>query len=1209
MDHADLLPHLSLNLPSDFEFTPDQADVMHAYHEQTGRVCVGSGAGTGKTTTLTRVVAETIVRMTDPDPADLDSNPFDEILVTTFTRDAAGQLKGKIKSVLRDHQTGSPTEFDPALWRWLETDSNISTIDSFVGDLLREIATEVNVAPGFDVRDDLETQELLQTIIRELRDDPKYADSVAFLERELDGDDDPSPRQFIYEIHQKLREYCHEFPSPEDPDGSTLFSDQLREQIHQGRDPPFDATDIREIAAGVTGRAAQDLATPSDDTIAGIEADYRHSLAFTEAVETVLDGFNDIYDRKTRTKGELSYQDITYIVWSYLTSEEGSALAKSLQQRFSHLFIDEFQDTSFAQCQILQQLIRNDDDPTQVLVIGDVKQSIYSWRSADPAIFAHILDHASDEGGGPDDYLRVTDWVRAELITNFRSHPQLVRAGNHLFSRVFSDDGRGAIGTFPVEHRPLIPTRKNTSADTPHVHVVPLGDCDTEAWKRRDPQQVAATIRGLIDDDTITVNEGDAERPAQAGDVTMLFRRGKRIAEFREALDEYGISSAVLAEEGLFRTDEVRFVINVLDWFANPHSKDSLLRILRSPVTALSDRTLRYLASKNLNLGWALDEWPAGRLPESDRKRLDALVSLRSDLRWDREGSKANLVQRVIQHTAIETILLAGDDAMQRYGNLWTLVEVTRDWEDEELIPYRDFVDRLHRYEEMAQRGDGSFRVAQTADASSTETVKLRTVHSSKGLEFDIVVLADLPATSGVPPKFMDRVEYRDPDTREPIMALRPRPAGEPVDYGPGPGTKWLRSGDSSTLWITDNRDTASGRPNWDHPYNPAWRDQVAEFWRLLYVAFTRAGDHILFSLPNSIHHFYRWKSWGKALNNVFQPGDRWPAEETDTFQFTVDPGAQHPDDTGRYETIPFGVGDIPLGDKVASDPLQMPESAGTGSPSTEVSSETPVASFTPRELKPSSLYDLSACPRRFQYRALQEVSEVRGESPPGTNAPSGISPSSWGILVHDALEKLHEDLRSASSTQADGQLEEYLETIDEGAAEIRTLLDSYRDTDTWTEVQRADTVLPEYELSAMHPADPRIHLSGFVDLLYAVGDEWVIIDFKTGDIPTSDSYLADQYETQLATYAWLLHEEYGIEVTTARLIYVQDGEEHEHTIDWNEFDSFLQSLPETLTIEPSEGLSPDPDPDPSTVDADELSLESRCGSCPYTSICPAWSE
>lgn len=1210
MEHNELLEHLELEVPPDFEFTPDQGDVMYAYQEESGRVCVGSGAGTGKTTTLTRVVAETVVRISKPDPTSLESNPFDKILVTTFTRDAAGQLKGKIKSILRDHQQQSGEEFDPAIWRWLETDSHISTIDSFIGDLLRESATNIGLSPDFDVRDDLETQDILQEVFRELREDPDYDDAIEFLEREFDDEDDPPPHRFIYDIHQKLREFCHEFPPIDSPEGSTLFSEQLCDELHSGLEPPYTAADIKEIAAGVTGQPAHNQPNPSDSTIEGIGADYRHSLNFTQAVETVLDGFNHVYDRETRRTGALSYNDITYLVWSYLTSDAGELLAESLQQRFSHLFVDEFQDTSFAQCQILQQLISNDDDPTNLLVIGDVKQSIYSWRSADPAIFAHILEHAASDNPGPDAYLQATNWQRAELVSNFRSHPHLVRAGNHLFNRMFADQGRGAIGTFPVNHGPLIPQRPETKPDDAHVHVLPLGDCIADDWKQRGPQSVAEAIRGIVEDKTITVGDEEDERPARAGDVTLLFRRRKRIHEYRDALDSYGLDNAVIAEDGLFESDEVSFLIDVLDWFANPHSKESLLRILRSPVTALSDRTLRFLASKNLNLGWALDEWPENQLPASDRERLDALVSLRSDLRWDREGSKASLVRKIIQHTAIESVLLAGDDALERYGNLWMLVEVTRNWEDDELLPYREFVDRLHRYREMAKNGNGSFQVAQTADASATNTVKLRTVHSSKGLEFDIVVLADLPAAPGLPAKYMDRVAYRDPDSRAPQMALRPRPASAPVDYSGGPGASWLRKDNSCTLWVTDNRDNSTGMPAWDHPYNPAWQDQVAEFWRLLYVAFTRASDHIVFPLPNSIHHHYRWRSWAPLLISAFQPDREWPQTGGGAIiDFSPDLEAQHADDPFRDSRIPLGVGILPAGDPVEPEPLTLPDIPSGEGGTNQIDQPGYATVFTPRELKPSTLYDLSACPRRYQYRALQTVSESRGKSPPGTNAPSDIPPGYWGSLVHDALECLHHDLRNETLDQPDNQVAEYLETIEEGAEEVETLLDCYRSTSTWEEVRTAVSLLPEYELSAMHPVDPHVHISGFVDLLYETNEGWVIADFKTGSVPNPDSYLTDQYNTQLTTYAWMLNSEYGIETTSARLIYVQSGEEHDISIDWNDFERHLQTLPDNLMIETGEGLPVDPEPDPDSHRAESLSLESRCGSCPYTSICPAWTD
>lgn len=1201
MAHDDLNDLLALELAPGFQFTDDQASVMEAYHEGTGRVCVGSGAGTGKTTTLTRVVAEAVVRLAQPNPQEIERNPFDEILVTTFGRDAAGQLKTKTKQLLREHETHCGTEFDPAVWRWIETDSNISTIDSFVGDLLREIATEVSVAPNFEVRDDLETEDLLREIVRSIENTPQVAEALDVLDNELE---DKSPRRYLYDIHQKLREFCYEFPAPDADPGTTMFTDQMVNQIHAGRTPPFEAADIREIVSTVAGVPQREVTVPDEETRRRIEKDYQQSIAFTEAVDDLIDVFNAEYDKRTRASGQLSYQDITYLVWQYLESDAGDELSRSLADRYSHVFIDEFQDTSYAQCQILSRLINNEAPRTSVLVIGDIKQSIYGWRTADPEIFARILGHADEETDDPDPYLRATDWTRTELVTNFRSHPHLVRAGNHLFDQIFNNPGMGAIGTFPVDWGPLRPHRPNTNPETPHFHILPLGDVSADQWRTKDPQQVAAAIRDMVDDESVTIGSSDDERCVRPGDVTILFRRGTYMEEFQDALENYGLQSAVLAEKGLFKTEEVGFLIDVLDWFANPHSKDSLLRILRSPVTALTDKTLRFITSQNLNLGRAVDTWPVDELPESDKRRLEGLIDLRSDLRWDREGAKAALIQKIIQHTGLETIMLTGDDALQRYGNLWMLVELAKEWEDEELLPYREFVSRLKRYQEMAQANNESFEVAQTADRSSDDTVKLRTVHSSKGLEFPVVVLADLLAGPGGRVQSRSTVAYRDPDSGNRRYALRPRPAGEPIDYPDGPGGKWIRDNYRSTLWLAPERD-AAGRFRYPHPYNPALQDDFAEFWRLLYVAFTRAGDHLVVSLGDSSHSSHKWSSWAHPLLDTFQETDSWDrSEDGATSHFQLTRSAMHPTDDGQTE-IPLDIGRLGDVEPMNATPMGLPTATETEPEHIETGWDG--MPFSPRELNPSTLHDLIACPKRYQYRALQNVSEARGESPPGSNNPEGYSASYWGTLVHEALEALHSDLPTGDRSTEDGVLAKQFEQHSDITEELSSILETYKATDIWTRVQEATTVLPEYEVSAIHSTTPQVHVSGVIDLLFETDDGWEIVDFKTGREPDDGTYLARQYESQLATYAWLLKEAYNIEARHTWVIYVEVGGSHDADVDWTEFTSYLEDLPQQLTVETEIGLSTNPSPDPESTSLQDLDLQTRCGSCPYTSICPAW--
>jgi len=1229
MDHDELMQHLELEVDPDvFSFTSDKADVMYAYHEGDTPVAVGAGAGTGKTTALTKAVGEAVLRQCEPSPGESERNPFDDILVMTFMRDAANELKTTIKEVLRDHQAAAGYDLETDIWRWVETESHINTINAFTMELLREVAADAHVDPGFEIRDELETQELLGEVRATLEEDEDLADALKFLEAEL-GDDDPSPITLIYNIHQKLREFGDDFEDP-----ATALVSRVRDDLHNGQERPLKPDNIRNIVQSLTGNLPDPDELDSDN-VAAIDATYDHNITYAEAVGDLVEAFESTYDELTRRQGLLTYTDTTYLVLQYLESEDGRDFVNSLRTRFSHVFVDEFQDTSYAQCRILSHVLGTHEEDTpaerpKLMIIGDIKQAIYGWRSADPAIFAEILQRGGT-AEDPDPYLGIATWTVQDLSSNFRSHPHLVRAANGLFDDVFNHPGRGAISDFTVPYHDLNPALADDDEDSdsseadsdtdtadPHLHVLPLGADTADGWRRAEPDQIASTIRGVVDDGTLTIEEDGEERPIQPGDVTMLFRASSRFREFRDALDRYGLQNAVVAESGLFSADEVSFVIDVLDWFANPHSKDSLLRILRSPVTALDDRTLRFIASKGHDPTRALDEWPDGRLPSGDKKRLSTLVDLRSDLRWDREDSKATLIQKIIQHTGIETVLLTGSDPRKRYGNLSMLVEVVRDWEEDELLPYREFVDRLKEYRQMARSGSEQFEVAQVADESAAETVKLRTVHSAKGLEFNLVVIADMMQGDFASP-LSDKFVPVEDDNGERSIALQPREYEQQISFNTGPGSTWITNDDTSTLWLSESRDNA-GALQYPHPYNTALTGQFAEYWRLLYVASTRAADHLVLPLGDDYHGSKKW-SWGAAMLDHFQPDAGWPdaGDETVDAEWLQHTGIRrHQDDSGPA-SIPVSCGEFPTADELAASPIGIDlfesdteRSDADGTSEADDTGEWEGVGFAPRTLRPSTLYHLINCPRRYQYRALQDITDSHGESPEGTNNPPGISASVWGTMVHDALEDYHKDLREGVLNDPESRFEQRLadDLNDDAAERIRGIVETYQTTtQTGDEIVSADPLLPEYHLSAQHPSEPTVHISGYVDLLYQTDGEWHIADFKTGDPPDEDADLLSQYRWQLATYVWLLKEEYGIEVADARLVYVNSGDEKSLDLEWDLLSDYLRKLPDRLEIESEGGLPLKPSPDPATNAPDSLPLDSRCGACPYTEICPVWQD
>lgn len=1170
-----------------FELETDQQKVYQEYDQGTGRVCVGAGAGTGKTTILIEILSGIVLKEMES-----KSNPLDDVLVTTFNRDAASELKTRLKERLREHEEIADSELPPEIWRFIETSSHVETIDSFVHDLLNEIAIEAGVSPSFEVAEALETEDMVEEILQDIAEDEDYAESFERLRQAYSAEpwqrlpDDL--RSFLFELYQKGREFCWR---PEEL--SQELERSLTQDMHAGREPPFDASDIQSIVGELTADSISE--SDVDETLLDhVDSVYEYNRQLVNDVGRILEAFAEIYDHRSRAEGMLTYTDVTYIVWRYIVDNPDSALTESLDSRFDHILVDEFQDTNYAQCRILRELIRNENQQNNLFVIGDVKQSIYQWRSAAPSIFRSIIKHAKSESSTPDPFLNATNIEYHPLISNYRSHPHLVQAGNHIFSDIFTDIRRGDIGTFTVPYEELHARRNNTESSEPHIHVIDMGDLTSrQEWVDNEAERVAQTVSGILQHGEIHINRNAMDETpeldtANPNDITLLFRSRQHMSLFSEKLNEYGVKSTVVATEGLFQETEVELIIDVLDWFAHPHSKDSLIRILRSPITALSDKSLRYLASKRYDLSETVNDWPT-ELDPSDRDRLQALIRLRDDLRWDREGKKSNLIQKIIRHSAFDAVVLGEASALENYGNLWVFTELVNGWEEEELLPYREFVDRLKRLRERANEGNTGYPTAQIADENSKDTVRLMTVHASKGRQFPIVFLPDMLVRSSHQPHDQEFIADRDHG-----VALHPRlpPETGSFNLNTGPGSNWISDQGSGVIWISGSR--TSGEITHPHPLNNHIRDNEAEFWRLLYVAFTRTADHIFLPLGEETPHGGAWNTWMVALRDALQETQGW---DSGVYQFEATRDTVHDEDS---PVIPVGVNDVAAGNVDEPAPLGLPdvEETDSGNKFNKL-----VDSFSPTTVTPTSLHDLLECPLRFQYRMLQGVSEIRADIPPGSDPPEGIHSSEWGRIVHSALEQWH---------RGEGEFSRFLDEASEGVREcIRgRVLPNYRESVTWEEVNGEGVDLfPELDLLGyLSFGGFELYVRGTVDLVYKRGESWRVVDFKTGRVPETGDYLYSNYRWQVSSYVWLLEELYDIEVEEARLVYV-DPEFHEEEVEISlqDFEERLSDLSETIEAENEVGLPARPAPVPEDVDDGSPPVDSRCGTCPYQDLCPHW--
>lgn len=1174
------------------ELETDQEAAMTSYLTTGGRVCVDAGAGSGKTTVLIETLSETLLREIENNHQ--NSNPLGRMLVITFGVEASRHLKTKLKERLRDHQEAGGTLPD-AIWRFIESESHIQTIDAFMQSLLRKIITEIGLNPSFEVPIALDQDQIVDEIINRLSDDPKIKSKWERLNKAyptLDYLDRPPEElpTMIWQTHQKMREFCL--------DPATVKSDLIdavKNIIHSGKEPSFTLNDLQEIIHDLSdGRYKLRCLTNQEETfVKYAEETFAYNIQLATDFGDILISFDKEYDKVTKEKGTLTHVDIAYHVWHYTMKEANKQWKESLQNKFDHILVDEFQDTNFVQYRVINSLIR--DGPSElrnrIMFIGDIKQSIYQWRSAEPQIFSDLILALKKKR---DNIPYPEGMEHKPLVSNFRSHKNLIDFFNAFAIDLFKDKARGAVsGEIPYEKlKAKMKAEENRSA--PSIHVLTNPANSVADWINIEAEQIAGTINGILQNDSrILVRDGNSKemRPPQAGDIVLLFRRKIYIETYVQALRAYGISCAIQTDSSLFSEPEVSLVIDFLDWLANPESRDSTTRILRSPIVALSDKTLRYLSQQKFYLQTALDNWNASlHLLEDDKTRLINILQFREDLRWDREGPKSSLIERIIDHGCLDCVVLSSKNGLQSQANLWMLIEVVSSWEEEKLLAYREFVERLKALRERANI-DKDFPKAVLSDEKNVDSVRIMTIHAAKGLEFPIVIIPDIVHTDT---KHQDRmIRNRTAGIILQPKAVRSMPQGVSiVNINSKKAVNWSGQGrEDAILWLSPER-RSDGTLSPESKLNQIIFESVAEFWRLFYVVATRARDHLIFSVGNhKTWNKYEWNSWMRFLRKKLElthhkenSGPSFKKLKASDIEFKI------------------GIDDLPKANKLNHSRLTPVIPNGKNK-----EYESGLPSYLPVSINPSTFPTLVECPRRYQYEYIWLVSSLRERflnsgnratvRPPYSRRGRRISADEWGNEVHEAFRQWDFSLELLS----DPLLTDFISRFGDSArAEFEKALTNFSALASGKMAIKAALngrkLEKEIDLDAMlniRPDMPPIMVEGRVDLLFLnEKNEWILVDFKTEDMPPTDSYRSRIHQGQLNAYAWLIAKSMGRHVKKAYLAYVHPFPLEQEMIpneNWLEETGKVELT--SLTLDSERGLKAKPSKE----------LNGPCASCPYS--------
>ncbi len=446
-----------------------------------------------------------------------------------------------------------------------------------------------------------------------------------------------------------------------------------------------------------------------------------------------------------------------------------------LEARYRHVLVDEFQDTSRAQWQLVAQLVRNwgegfgaaaDAIQPSIFIVGDRKQSIYGFRDADVS----VLDEAASFVSA----LRGDDDPRRAISVSFRSRPAILAFVNDVFGAVEKVPERAdrfrydETDRFPLEDvvrdaelleaatdavpevaQQALPWDAPEEPEAPPVEqpLVPgassepalgliAGESITECAER-----VGAEIAALLGRATVRDRALGTSRLAKASDIAILFRSRDTHREFEKALERHGVSTYVYKGLGFFDSDEVQDAVSLLRFLADPQSNLRAAAFMRSRIVRLSDAALSRLAP---DLAGALvdDEPPAAfsTLSDEDQRVLSTVrQAVPRWLEWVDRLTPSELLGRLLADTA-HAFELRGPRYRQARENLKKLRAMVRRYQNRGYAT----LERVAEHIERLAVGDESNAAIDAHDA-----VSLMTVHASKGLEYPIVFVVNMGRGTG----------------------------------------------------------------------------------------------------------------------------------------------------------------------------------------------------------------------------------------------------------------------------------------------------------------------------------------------------------------------------------------------------------------------------------------------------------------------------
>lgn len=1140
------------------KLTPQQ---KMAVENRGGNLLVSAAAGSGKTKVL---VDRLMSYLTDPvDPANLD-----EYLIITYTKAAAAELRSKISDKLTAFISKHPENRHMQQQIRRLHMAKISTVHAFCADVLREYAFRLDIPADFRIAEESECQEMMYTVLQQLLDDAyteKMEDEAfrCFVDTQGLGRDDRQVPQIILQIYASA--LCHK-----DPNGwldwclKSAAVDDLQD-IGQTVWGAFLIDDLKaylalqidsferciQKATGIPGleKPVQLLSNTvlglksleqcdSWDAIAehpaieygtltfkkehkgsllaeqikavrnackeGLQRKLRaftdrsdvlmqhlreSSLATQGLVELVKD-FTVRYDKVKRIRRVLDFSDIEQKTLDLLLGKSRSgitAAADEIGLRFREIMVDEFQDSNEVQDAIFSALTQKRQN---CFMVGDVKQSIYQFRLADPNIFLKKYDtFLPAEAAKPGEGRKVL------LSSNFRSSAGVISAVNDVFTQCMSRKVGGLQYCDDEMLREGIP---HTALPDAEVSLYAI-DVKEDTY-REESAFVAAKIKELLGGEHL-IRQGEELRPVRPDDIVILLRSpGSVGGEFRYALETMGIPCTMGNDSDLLQAPEVETLRSILQVISNPLQDIPLIASLLSPVFCFTAEDLARIRGKN-RYGSIFKA-----LENDTSDKTSAFLSLLTQLRYDaRFLTVTQLIHKVFLRTGMLSIYGAMEDGEEYVDHLQSFCQIAADYEATGRKDLSYFLEHLTAMEE---------RGLSVAGAAPTDTVRIMSIHKSKGLEFPVVFLCGLSRS------------FNMADIQKQVLCHK--------DLGLG----LTHTNTAQRVRFPTVAKRAIGVK--------IASETVSEELRVLYVAMTRARDRLIMTYAGSkledrlkeIVYRLDFSSRDLLTANVNCPGS-WVlmaalqrTEAGELFRISDKPDSTHVCEHPWSIHVVSAPEDVPhdtMSDEISIEEIR-PELLDKMRQGLSFQYRHSEATTIPSKLTATQLKGRIKDQEIAEFTVEQKAHTFAFRSP--TDPNSSKRGTEYGNAIHsvmqyldfhccDSIENIRKDIERMTSRGL----------ISFQQAEIVDVEKIFRffQTDLGRKLIRSDDVLREFKFSILEDAssyysgvsEDAILLQGVIDCALVDSEGITVLDFKTDYI--TDSNLESKinlYSTQVRTYA-----------------------------------------------------------------------------------------